>query len=266
MPSKYSKRKSPYEGRKRSYKPKSYDDKTVTFARNLQGYLRTGGSYARARYGAAELKNADQSVDLFNPLLGIPFAQIITAPHFWMGTAPAPAPNPNIMAQGPNTFQRIGRKITVKQIELHGTMGYEHAPGSFLADTLRIMVIHDSQCNGALPVYADVFEGASATDSFLNLNNSQRFKILMDKWFDFNAEAILNNADPAAAYAIPVVQSFSWKKKMNLTVEYSGEQASGELPNIKSDNCFIVVTNSKGTTLNDQYRLVFRTRVKFSDA
>lgn len=86
----------------------------------------------------------------------------------------------NLVAQGDDFNQRDGRTITIKKIMIRGIMNPQD---SIVANTLcRVMVFNDMQANGTTPAITDVLTAASS-NTFQNLNNRYRFKILKDDQF-----------------------------------------------------------------------------------
>lgn len=88
---------------------------------------------------------------------------------------------------GTGTNQRIGNKITYKSLRVQGWYTYDNT-NTVGSDILRFVVIYDAQPNAALPALADVFNeyssASGSTESVLsspNINNTERFKILIDE-------------------------------------------------------------------------------------
>lgn len=91
--------------------------------------------------------------------------------------------------EGASFYNRIGRRIQGKSLHLNGYWNpIKTNPAA--SDTLwaRVIVFYDRQANGANPSYADLitaYNSAGATSSApldgLNMNNRDRFLILMDE-------------------------------------------------------------------------------------
>lgn len=95
-----------------------------------------------------------------------------------------------ITGAGPNN--RIGSKVVNKSLHIRGTVGPNQAnvTGNFVSDILRVVVVYDEQTNGAPPAFTDIFtclNWNNATDqtafASLNMNNRDRFKVLVDEQF-----------------------------------------------------------------------------------
>lgn len=98
----------------------------------------------------------------------------------------------NAVTAGAGFWNRIGRKIEMKSIEMRGTIstGNNSLLVSKIFDPqfLRFMIVYDKQPNGAIPVTSDILLDYSSTggtttlsSSGINLNNRDRFVILRDK-------------------------------------------------------------------------------------
>lgn len=95
----------------------------------------------------------------------------------------------NIPVEGAAFYNRIGRRIQMKSLHFNGfiipTLSNANAVTTTYA---RTMIVYDRQANGAAPALADLilaYTSAGATSSQtldgLNMNNRDRFQILMDE-------------------------------------------------------------------------------------
>jgi len=97
----------------------------------------------------------------------------------------------NNVDKGTDLFQRIGRKVSGVSIQLRGFVKYGSATTAFNAtnqDLFRLMLIYDTRPQGADPVITDIFSDANTAavtngSSFINLNNRDRFRVVMTKTF-----------------------------------------------------------------------------------
>lgn len=88
----------------------------------------------------------------------------------------------NAMVNGAELYQRVGRKVYNKSLHIRGR--FEPSGGS-TDDYARLLVIYDSQPNGAFPTIQTLLQDSNAAaattvDSGINLANRQRFKVLRD--------------------------------------------------------------------------------------
>jgi len=99
-------------------------------------------------------------------------------------------------AQGADFTNRIGRKTTTTKLYIRGMIGVKRVmetadPSTWgRAQLLRMIVFVDWQPNGARPLGSDLLvangDGEISSESQINLNNRQRFKILKDKVWAFD--------------------------------------------------------------------------------
>jgi len=91
----------------------------------------------------------------------------------------------NTIAAGVQLYERVGRQINMKSIEIKG---YFYGTGQAGApDAIRCAIVYDRTPDGVAPAFADVFAsvdntGAVTVDSFAfpNVGNEDRFKIISE--------------------------------------------------------------------------------------
>lgn len=182
-----------------------------------------------------EKKNYDLSVALS------PTVSLTT----WV--APAAGSLLNGIAQGNTEVTRVGRKVQLKSLDLHYTVGMQ--PTSTGGGCLRFKVIYDKQSNVAHPTIAELF-AADDFGSKNNLANSDRFITIID-----------HITDP-----IGVGTNYSTSgriyKKLGLDTMFTG--TGGLIANITTGSMYVVV--SQNGFINTTAPIAeFDTRVKFID-
>jgi len=198
----------------------------------VPGRNRTGGYYGRysGSKSSAEMKFFDVVVNGTATTVG----QIQNAGSFV-----------NI-ASGVGESGRIGRKITVKKVLLHLTIILpevinQNTPKN--ADSVRIIVYNDKQCNGATATVPLMLETADYL-SFKNLENSPRFNFLYDKQHVLNLGTLSENTNDlfssCAEMAIKKIYM-----NCNIPVEYSG--TTGVIAEIRSNNIGVMLIGLNGT-------------------
>jgi len=120
--------------------------------------------------GGGELKFIDTSIGL---------NQITTDASWSTGSLV------NGIAVGAGATERIGRKVTLKSLQIRWQFQME--PESFAnivgGSNGRILIVYDKQANAAAPLITDILR-QNAYNANLNLNNRDRFVVLMDKITD----------------------------------------------------------------------------------
>jgi len=84
----------------------------------------------------------------------------------------------NGCAQGTTASTRLGRRILMKSLLIRWHFAINTTTAG--NDSIRVLIIYDSQTNGTAPAATDVL----LTDEFgspMNLSNSRRFKVLIDE-------------------------------------------------------------------------------------
>jgi len=183
------------------------------------------------------------------------------------------------IVQGNTPITRIGNKITVTNINIHGYVSAGKV-NNVAATTdecpmFRIIVGIDKQCNGlGVTALTDVINtafgyngGAAPTHNafgFRNMYNLDRFVILKDKMIASRCAGIGSASTAKLDVVIPF--KFSWKGL--LPVHYKANTATtGALTDVASNNLFILVISDKVDSAgnsNSSVQLV--TRVKYIDA
>ncbi len=209
-------------------------------SRPMRGYYRRAGFYGRFGPGK-EAKFADVQTN---------FAPITTS-----GTIANIIPN---IAQGTTESTRIGRRITITQINgvMHLTK-LTTTTVSATSDVIRCMIILDKQTNGAAPATTDVLETASFY-SFNNLANKGRFRTLYDKRIALNCQAAAWNG--ATEDYSEQSKLFKYFKRCSIPIEYDG--TTGAITERKSNNIYVLIISA----LANSAEAIWHWRVRFTDA
>lgn len=179
------------------------------------------------------------------------FTQALRTP----AAATALSPPLNIPTNGPELYQRVGRKIYMKSIQIRGYVWNAATTTSSLG---RVILLYDSQANGAAPVVADILSNmtlAPATTgcSMLNLNNRQRFSILKDVVMNLpsctNVAGVLTNG--------PSYPDTTGRFEINWFVKLRGLEAvfnnvnGGNIGDVASGSLFLMfITDVNDATWN----------------
>lgn len=164
----------------------------------------------------------------------------------------------NGCSQGTDFTNRIGRKYTNVAVQLEGQIGPADNVTQLVGSKCRVMVVYDAQPNGALPAITDVLTAATA-NSFMNLNNRDRFKVLIDH--NVTLGGVQETATQAVA-ACPNVDNVSYYKKVNLETICDGTGAT--VADIQSGSIFLLTIGSQAAGLGHIF--VGALRVRFIDA
>lgn len=225
----------------------------VQAARNVvpafnQGFLRTGGYFGYSSNIGNELKFHDVDVNDGSVLVG---GTILTGDA--AGTI-------NVIAQGNTESTRIGRKSVIKAINWRYTVTSPEvdAAGSFLdAETVRIILYLDKQCNGAAATILGILDTANY-QSFNNLANKQRFRILMDRTVTLNYKCGASDGAGLVSSASVAVNG-SFYKKCNIPIEFDNSASTGVLTSMRSNNLGVLSIARLGSIsqIDSKFRLRF---------
>ncbi len=223
MRGKYVPYRRPYRRRQRKFRP---------------GYDRTGGFYGRFSGPSGELKFHDINLD---------DAAVASTLNIT---------NLTVIPEGNGEEQRVGRKINLKKIHVQGAivMG-SGADLSVTNDLVICMIIQDTQTNGAAFVAADFLE-TDAYDSYRNLANSSRFKVLWKRKYTLRVQGA---APSGAAYIHGEdIKAFSANVTCSIPMEYDNSATSGVITSVRSNNVyFVTISKSNSTALDGTARLRF---------
>jgi len=204
-----------------------------TVPKKYQGYLRTGGFYGRynrfdqrvMRGLGVEKKFLDTACN--DPSLDTTWTQVATGSSI------------HVIPQGTTGSTRIGRKVTLTDINLHGHAGsgstndVETAP---VPIQVKVAVVLDRQANGAVPAATDIWTTSTSVNSFLNLANKGRFKILYmwNETLHPTAGAGAGDAENDWAGELKII---NWSKKVKIPIEF--DSTTGAITEVKSNNITI---------------------------
>ncbi len=212
-----------------------------------RGYVRTGGYYGR--YSGLAGNRAEKK---FHDL---DFDDAVIAAGMNVSTAMLTIP------EGNGEQERIGRAITITNIGIKYDISLPSTPSAAnTRDVVRFMVVQDKQCNGALPAALDLLETADY-QSFNNLANSRRFRVLMDRNYSLTCKAGSGRgATDTLSYGFDSVQD-TFYKKCNIQIEYDNSATDGTIGTIRSNNIFLVVGTRQGlATFASKIRFRFTDR------
>lgn len=187
-----------------------------------------------------------------------------------------------VPVEGASFYNRIGRRIRMKSIQIKGAI--TPGLGNAAADTAtlgRVMVLYDRQPNGALPSVADIITdytsaGATSTTtrSGLNMNNRDRFVVLMDQFVVLPAVGISGVAPAATIYYADPNNNAGGAEQGQLLInrfiklkglESHFKASAGAIGDISTGSLIMLTIASDSANAGGSYTLAFEDRVKFLD-
>lgn len=202
-----------------------------------KGKERVGGYYGRYNLpgGGSENKFFDTSLS-FN----------------FDATAEVPATGQlTLIPQGVTESTRVGRKCTIKSIQIRGAAIFGGTNDS--EDIAYLYVVLDKQCNGAAAAITDVLTSNNMRTGLINMANSERFVIL--KRFVLPLKSGAGVATAFGNCSAPI----EWFHRCNIPIEYSS--TTGAITEIRSNNIFLLA----GGIRDDVTSFLGTCRLRFSD-
>ncbi len=168
-----------------------------------------------------------------------------------------------LIGQGVTESTRIGRKAVIKSIGWRGQLNLIAFAGTTIQapTTVRLLLVQDKQCNGAAPDVSGtngLLQSANF-QSFNDLTNKGRFKVLSDQTIAMNAQA--GAGDGTTNDSGAVHENFTVFKKCNIPIEYSGTASPSVIGELRTNNIFgILIASSSGSnvTLDSKFRFRFQ--------
>jgi len=164
---------------------------------------------------------------------------------------------------GSQNFNRIGRKICLKSLQIRG---YFLATDFSTAQTFaRMIVVYDKQSNGSAPTFANIIQSqniagttSSLATDMVNLDNRDRFEIIRDK--QVALAALQNTATQAFSGAPTILYVEDYIKLGNRETVYNAGTA-GTVGDITSGALYVFFiasqANAAGVTYTGTFRLRF---------
>ncbi len=156
--------------------------------------------------------------------------------------------------QGVTEKERVGRKVRIKSVNWRYTITipeFDALSTPAGGDTVRVILYIDKQTNGSAAPVLDILEVANY-QSFRNLVNGGRFKVLLDRTHSLNYLALAS--DGAGVVSGPEVsEDFTFFKKCDIPVEYSS--TTGAIGEICCNNIGLLLISKDGLAgLESQFR------------
>jgi len=165
---------------------------------------------------------------------------------------------------GSDMDMRIGRKIQLRSFYMRGRVVLDNAVNlvsavNSPAQQLRCIIFIDLQPNGGAPLVTDLLKTAEPS-SQLNLNNRDRFKVLIDKQYCFDPFLYTSAGSTTTGR---VIQNIKKYKKMNQEVVFNATNC-GSIADINTGAFYMLWIGSLAAGTNDSVAFV-TTRTRYDD-
>lgn len=134
----------------------------------------------------------------------------------------------SLVPQGPEESQRVGRKISITNINIKGHILLSGTTAAVTANRVRIAVVWDKQSNGTAMTAAQVWNIAGTADinAYRALDNIGRFVILYDKVHSVSVPLAGLNASLQSGTALRTVNI---SIKCCIPIEYDNSANTGAM-------------------------------------
>lgn len=154
------------------------------------------------------------------------------------------------IARGTEYYQRIGREVTLRSIELRGIV--QAQPTTNVPQTVRMQLVLDRQPSGALPNYSDIVTSGVLLGSY-NLDNRKRFQTILDEYIDLG-EYGQDNSHKTIIFKKPLFVN---------TVFNAG--TTGDITDISENTLYLCLISDIPAATGKQPVFVGNVRFRFTD-
>jgi len=162
----------------------------------------------------------------------------------------------NGVAVGTDFTDRVGRKILMKSLFIRGCIG--PVDNDTADNASRLLIVYDMQANGVAPAITDVLKSSSPYAQ-LNLNNRDRFKVLVDKLW--NCGKSINTATQAVSNS-PTV--YSWKRYIRMSREVLFQGTAATVASIATGSVYLITLGDQAP--NGGSKISYSCRIRFTDS
>lgn len=181
----------------------------------------------------------------------------------------------NLIQAGTGSWNRIGRKVTMKSLRLKGTARYEYASaattGDLIGATMRMVVVYDRQpSSGSIPTFDTIF-GRTAQDGTescefldnLRFDNTGRFRVVCDKVISATPQT--ENSSGGTSDNVLMLFDFDHYVKLGQEAIYSGQSSPMTIADISSGALYIYYRASANSATSQWYINNASARLRYMD-
>ena len=181
---------------------------------------------------------------------------------------PATPPTPILLngcIAGSQNYNRIGRKINNRSIQVRGWIN-SVTTGAAADDQLcRMLIVYDKQSNGAAPTWANVIQSqditgatSSTSSDMVNLDNRDRFIVLRDRCYAMSFQSSTATQAVQGSHTVCMVEEYF---KINLETIFNAGTA-GTVGDITTGAIHVFFCGSNASTI---YSFIGSFRTRFED-
>lgn len=172
----------------------------------------------------------------------------------------------NSTVQGTSGFNRTGRDIIMALLDMRLLLLLPETAG-LSSDSIRTLVVYDTESRGAAPAAADIFQDATAgvrqCYSPVNMDNfgkGKRFRLLHDSLRSVDVYAPIVSGTTLTSVPYPRNVQMRIKKKLTSRVHYFNGSNTGTISDIDSGALYFIALSVFGSnvTIDGSSRILFR--------
>lgn len=249
-----------YSRRRRSRRLSRRYKRPRTAGRRRRAPLRSGGFYSTRGKNELKFFDLEQAGVLTPANAATPFRVDDTPTQYNQTLIFCPQ-------LGSDASQRIGRQVNIRKIVLKGIMASQ--PESYNG-MVRIMLVYDAQTNASAFTLGTLLKGNGGQvfiDSLQNLDNRDRFKIIVDKQFMLQKHVLGdNNATPVVLATSGASHKFlKMHKKLRLPVVFNNNSTGG-IGDITTGSLYCIVMHTLQSNATNAIGYNFQWRVRYYDS
>lgn len=143
----------------------------------------------------------------------------------------------NLMAPGTSASTRVGQSINIKSVQLALSFDIASYEGAINTAQIRVVLVMDSQANGAVPAETDIFETTNNVNSMRKIGETHRFRVLLDRKLVCNQPGLAYNGTAVESSSMHKV--LKYYKKLNQKIYYNG--TSGAVADVSQSNLVLFI-------------------------
>jgi len=164
----------------------------------------------------------------------------------------------DLIPQGVTESTRDGKDATVREVRVRGNLLVTNDNDVGRSFGVHIYLVLDQQTNGAQAAAADIFTGTDVTTNFVNMENTQRFKILAHKQYILNPVVAVVGAASSAIQ--PMIKQVDITYKGSVPLIFSS--TTGALTELRSNHIFLAY-GTGGNSADDKVVFAGNSRLRF---
>lgn len=166
----------------------------------------------------------------------------------------------NGIATGTDYNNRLGRKVEFTSVHVKG---YVYPEDTTVVESFaRLMVVWDSDVDGVAPTITDILAQSSSI-SFNNLNNRNRFRVLINEEFAIGAVQSTISATVGSTTGSPTVYPIDRFVKLPSLVQIA-QGTTNTVASIQEGALWMVVIGNNGASNGSIFQVA--TRCRFTDS